>query len=228
MRIILGLSFLLLSFTTILAQSQRPEQPDLPGDISIDFGFNQLMQHPEQMNLRFFRSRSFGIYYQKIWQLSDRFAATTNIGVGNDRLGFRRDINFQLDTGRTFSFDTLQLGNIKKNLLTQTYLEIPLELRFYPTKTNDRGEGFFIGVGGVFGYRVDSHTKIKYSANGENRILKDKARLGHNNIRYGLIGRVGFKSVSLYYKQYFSSLFTDGPLGSDPTVFSFGLTLTGF
>lgn len=207
--------------------TDRPSQPDLPGDISIDFGLNTLYERLPIMRHKVWPSRSFGIYYQRTFMLSERFGVTPEVGIGNDRFGWKRDVNFLQDSLGVFSFDTLSIPSIKRNKFIMSYVEIPVELRFFPKKSKN-GEGFFIGVGGILGYRIDSRTKIKYKDQDETRQVRESAGFGLNNFRYGIVGRVGWKPVNFYYKQYFSGLFDIGPYDTNPTMFTFGISFTGF
>ncbi len=226
MRSILGIVLFSLTLST-LAQSGRPEQPDIPGDINIDFGLNFLQNSPAEMDTRWWPSRSFSAHYQRLFPLSERFVFAAKLGIGNDRFSWDRALNFQLDSAQVFRFDTLTQFGIRKNLLTMSYIDAPLELRYHPLKTKD-GTGFFVGVGAFIGYRFDSHTKIKFDVNDETRTYKQRARFGLSNVRYGVIGRVGWKSISVFYRQQLSNLFNEAPFDVNQQFMTFGVTLTGF
>ncbi len=211
---------------------ERPVQPNIPGDIMIDFGFNFMNQFPEFLSSDFFPSRSFGVYYQRTFKIFDWATFNPAIGIGNDRFGWSDDLNFIQDTSRTFSFDTITGINLRKNMLIFSYLEIPAELRFYPTKTID-GDGFFIGVGGMIGVRINAHTKIKYKFAGDIRTEKNRSGFGLNNVRYGITGRVGWKQFNIFYKHYLSDLFQKSPEldpfpVTNPYMFTIGINFTGF
>ena len=228
MKSVLGLVLVVMVGCSAVAQSvERPVQPNLPGEIMVDFGFNFLNGFPQQLDTKFFSSRSFGVYYQRTFPLNSRITFNPGIGIGNERLSWDRDMNFIQDTARVFSFDTLDV-NPKKNLLVFSYLEIPVEFRFYPFSKTTNGEGFFIGLGGMIGLRFESHTKIKYEFEGDTRTEKDKSDFGLNDFRYGFIARAGWKPINVYYKYYQSELFNDGPFDTKPTMFTIGVNFSGF
>ena len=109
-----------------------------------------------------------------------------------------------------------------------TYLDIPLEFRFHPQGTED-GEGLFLGVGVVAGLRLRAHTKWKYENNGETTREKQTGDFNLNSFRYGYQIRAGFRGVHLFYKRYLSETFQgDFPDGTNPTMTTIGINVTGF
>lgn len=227
MRSFLGIVLIVFSFIATAQDSGRLAQPDLPGDINIDFGWNFVQNTPNAMETRWWPSRSFSVHYQRIMPFWNSFAFVANLGIGNDRIGFENNVNFQIDSTFNYFFDTLNVRNPSKNLLIMNYVDLPVELRFYPKKTTD-GSGFFVAVGGFVGYRIESHNKIKYDVIDETRTDKYRSSFGLSNVRYGLTARVGWKPISFFYKQQFSNLFSEGPFPSDQQIITVGFSLTGF
>jgi hypothetical protein len=219
----------LMSVELSLAQSsERPSQPDVPGDISVDFGLIALSNNPDYFENDLWPSRSLGLHYMYTVKISDRFVFNPSAGFSFDRLGLRDNVNFLKDaSNNTYQLDTLSDLALKKNMLTYTYFEIPLELRYYPFRTV-KGEGFFIGAGAFAGVRVRSMTKIKYDFNDETRVERDRADFGINDLRYGVQAHVGWKPFSIFYKHYFNDIFQQGPDGLDPRQFTIGINFTGF
>lgn len=208
-------------------ESNRPEQPDVPGDISFDFGLAALSNSPAYFGNDLWPSRAIGLHYAFSYKLSDRLVFTPSLGFGFERLGLRNNVNFLEDASNIYQIDTVENLTLKKNMLVYTYLEMPLEVKYYPFRTVN-GEGFFIGVGGVIGYRIGSQTKIKYDINEESRVDRHKADFGMNDLRYGLQAHVGWKPFSIFYKHYFSDLFQTGPADLTSRQFTIGINFTGF
>ncbi len=87
------------------------------------------------------------------------------IGITAEKLRLDNNLNFQTTTDNSIVFDTLRnRGDLRTNKIAINYLEIPFELKYYPTRTVD-GEGMFLSIGGILGARIESHTKIKYDFN---------------------------------------------------------------
>jgi len=224
-------AILLISSFSLLAQEDRYAQPELPGNIMVDVGMNVLQGGPDEMSLQNFNSRSVGVYYSHVFKISDRFTFNPAIGITAEKLRFDNNLNYQLDSDLALTFDTLQnRGDLRTNKLAINYVDLPFELRFYPTKTID-GEGLFVGFGGIVGARLESHTKIKYEFEGVNRTEKLRDRFGLQDFRFGLQGRVGLRGIHIFYKYYFSELYRTGraPGGeATPNTWTIGLNVSGF
>ena len=229
MKYILSLSLVILFTTSLLGQSEkdRPEQPDLPGDISLDVGLTFLSNTEDFLESKVWPSRVLGLHYMYTHQLADRFTINPALGFGMDRYGVQDNVNFQRDSSFNYQLDTIDNLILRKNILAFTYLELPVELRFYPFKTV-QGEGFFIGVGGFAGIRLGSQTKIKYDWEESARVERAKADFGLNQFRYGLQTHIGWKQFSVFGKLYFNDMFETPPAGANPRQFTFGLNFTGF
>ena len=229
MKKVLGLIILYLNFFFGFGQEEkRLQQPDIPGDIMLDFGFNLLMNNNELINTKIFPSRSFGIYYMAKRKLSDRFIFNPAIGFTFEKIGFADRANYQLNNLKTISWDTVEVGELKRNRLAITYLEAPLEFRFYPNKTVN-GEGFFVSFGAALGVKIASKTKIKYKLGGANLKEVNVANFGLSDFRYGILARVGFEKVNAFMKYYLSNVWRRAPIAQGTSSqFTFGINLTGF
>lgn len=226
MKYFLGLVLVVSLTFSSFAQNDRPAQPDLPGDFVFDLGYN-LMFDGGVVGIKALKSRSFGAYYMYTYKLNNYITFNPMLGVKVDKFNFQDDYNFVQQADRTFDFQQIQDVDLRKNQLNNVYLELPLEARFFPFKTLE-GEGAFIGVGGMVGYRIKSYTKNKYSFGGNRRIDKSVGQFGMNDLQYGLQGRLGFKGVNVFYKYYLSDMFQNGPLGTNPTIQTIGINITGF
>ena len=229
MKKVLGLIILYLNFFFGFGQEEkRLQQPDIPGDIMLDLGFNLLMNNNESINTKIFPSRSFGIYYMAKRKLSDRFIFNPAIGFTFEKIGFADRANYQLNNLKTISWDTVEVGELKRNRLAITYLEAPLEFRFYPNKTVN-GEGFFVSFGAALGVKIVSKTKIKYKLGGANLKEVNVANFGLSDFRYGILARVGFEKVNAFMKYYLSNVWRRAPIAQGTSSqFTFGINLTGF
>ncbi|WP_114782813.1 outer membrane beta-barrel protein [Botryobacter ruber] len=111
----------------------------------------------------------------------------------------------------------------EKSKLTHSSINLPLMpvLQF----KNPKGkEGFTIGAGGFAGYRLGSHSKLKYHQNGNS--IKEKGRSSYNlsDFQYGLIGVIGYGDLQLFAKYNMNGLFKDNR-GPEMNVLSFGFRL---
>ncbi len=132
------------------------------------------------------------------------------------------DSRFVNTDGVTTVRTETDFGLIKSKLAVTT-LNLPLmaALDFQDKKGRD---AFRIGAGGFVGYRLGSHTKIKYKDEGRTR--KDKDRGGYNleDFQYGLQGTIGIRGLDLFAKYHLNDLFQNNS-GIQAQTFSFGISL---
>jgi hypothetical protein len=209
--------------------------PDIPGSMVVDIGFMNLSNPDDAMNTSFWGSKSFGVYYMKPMPINDKMTFNVSLGIGSEKYAFDSDItlghgidpnnlNREITTIDTLGFSA------RKSKLATTYLDLPIELRF--GFGGNPSDGGFFAIGAMAGILIDGHTKIKYEENGRNVINKVKDDFGLSNFRYGLSGRLGFRGFNLYYKHYFSKLFSNGeqPQGTtaEPNPWAMGISFNLF
>lgn len=108
--------------------------------------------------------------------------------------------------------------SLDKSKLTVSYLNIPL----MPYVSFRNGAITHIGAGGYAGYRLGSHTKVKYAEGGKDHV---KGNYYLNDFRYGLMAEIGFRNAPDFFFQYdFNELFVKGK-GPQLNAISFGIRL---
>ena len=220
----------LFSFSGLAQDKNKPKQPDLPGDLMVDFGFNMWTEDPDNLPTRFWGSNSVGLYYNKYMRISDRISFNPGFGFTFEKYAFEGQHSwFRQDDG-TVELDTIANPILfSKNKLVSSYVEIPLELRIYPLKTVG-GEGLFIGLGAVAGMRIGAHTKVKYDLVDDTIKEKLYDDFDINQFRYGYQVRFGFKTIHFFYKSYLNDVFGSSPdsSGKNPRAFTIGINFSGF
>ena len=219
-------SSVLLTLTFFFSQAQdgKFSRPDLSGDLMVDIGINKWSSMPDSLSGKNSASKSVGIYYTKRYNISNKLSFYTGIGFGLEKTGFDNDVSL-IDTAE-YLFE-IPFTQIDKNKLAITYLDIPFDIRFHPNDTED-GEGFFIGVGGIIGVKLNAHTKWKYGNGSNTTVQKISGQFNLETFRYGYQVRLGFKGVHLFYKGYLNDTFKSSVGNANPTMSTFGINLTGF
>jgi hypothetical protein len=212
------------------ANVQRAQQarPNLPGDFLIDFGVSLFSDAPDTLGLATLRSRAVNIYYLYRIPLGESaFSFHSGFGLGFENFMFSDDVTLRMvgdDTevaGLNQYITTItqrNAQNIRKSKLNANYFDIPLELRFN-TNRESPNRGFRVSVGGRVGVLFDSKTKFKYEVDDNTKIAKFKESFSLNRFRYGVSGRLGIGSFSVFYYQNLSNLFRSGrgPDGTEET-----------
>ena len=240
MKKLLGILLVVLISNAVLAQEDSKKgKPDIPGTLLIDFGFNFLNDAPASMDTKFFGSKTFNLYYQYDIPIGkSKFSFHPGIGVGIDKYHFDNSVTIthlqDKNVNYSTSIDTLinifpNATGFDKSKLAITYLDIPLEFRFY-ANSYDKSRSFKFGIGGRIGLRLSSHTKIKYTEDGNTIKFKEHQNFDLNSIRYGATARVGIGWFNLFYYYNFSELFKSGkgPENTAATSYTVGLTIAGF
>lgn len=242
MKLLTVFILLLTTFTLGYAQGTTPTpeapnsststpgaEPDLPGTLTVDFGFNFLQNAPDNMNLRFWKSKGVGIYYLYDMPIGEsKFSFHPGLGVGFESYAFSQNVTVSyppgVDTAGIVTLAEDVYETVDKSKLVTHYVDVPLEFRFY-TKENQRG--FMVSIGAKVGYLFSSYTKIKYE--NEGRTFTDKSRqdINLNRLRYGASARLGFRGFNLHGQYMLSDLFkTDG--GPEVNNFKVGLSIALF
>ncbi|AII53771.1 porin family protein [Hymenobacter sp. APR13] len=219
-----------------LKAAKRAQKANRSGhsDFGIDLGLNALTNKSVQQN-----------------QLSPslRTAASRYVSLNwhyLQRLGSQRSPLYLL-TGPELSFNNYMLEgsqrlvsvngttrivtapdlNLEKSKLATTALNLPVMamLNFRNAKSKSV---FRVGAGGFVGYRLGSHTKIKYNDGEHTRKDKDRDSFNLTDFQYGLQGTVGLRSVTLFAKYNLNDFFKNDANSFQAQTLSFGISLTDF
>ncbi|MBN3522082.1 PorT family protein [Algoriphagus lutimaris] len=237
--------FALVLFQTAFAQ-EKPKtpiggRPNIPSNLSFEFGFNQLNNRPEDMSLNFFGSRTFNVYFQhpfKIFGETSGFTFDPGIGFGTDKYAFKDGKNlFNDETKGPESSDLIEVTEVygenirlDKNTFAANYIDFPLDLTYHFNKTNHY-KGFRVSIGAKLGLLYEAHSKIKFTdSDGLERKIKDSQNYGLEKFRYGLTLKAG--SPGFYAWMYYglNKTFQEGmgPIGTGATQLNFGVAVNVF
>ena len=89
---------------------------------------------------------------------------------------------------------------------------------------NYKKRGFRFGVGVYGGYRLGSHSKIKYRQDGSTEKDKEHNSFYLQNWRYGVRARMAIRSLDVFFNYDLNDLFSEGR-GPEVNAFSFGIIL---
>lgn len=186
-------------------------RPDLPGNFTLELGFNFAPDAPSQFDLGFWGSRTLNIYYQYDIRIAkSNFSFVPGIGFSMERFKFVNEYTLGYDNDQIVMVAPADgLPDIRKSQLITNYIEAPIEFVFR-TNPEDPARSFKFAVGGRVGYLFDSFTKQKYKVDGELKKLKDKQQFDLSQFRYGISTRLGLGNFSLFGYYNFNPLFESG------------------
>ena len=116
-------------------------------------------------------------------------------------------------------------GDHQKSVLTLFSVMVPVLAEYQVPINNYKNRLYFSG-GMYFGYRIASHTKIKYRTDHTEK-LKITGNYALNDFRYGIMLRYGYRWINLFAMYELSSLYEEN-LGPEMHPFTFGITLVRF
>ncbi|PJJ60515.1 outer membrane beta-barrel protein [Hymenobacter chitinivorans] len=198
-------------------------------NFSLDLGLNALTNRSglseEQFDLKPTGSR----YVSLNWHYDIRLGGRRSplFLVLGPELAFN---NYMFDNNRRlFATDTRTtilrepFLNLEKSKLATTVVNVPLlaKLNFKDKSGND---AFRLGAGGFGGYRLASHTKIKYEDEGHTRKDKDRGSFNLEDFQYGVQGLIGVRGIDLFVKYNMNELFKNNR-GPQAQTISFGVSI---
>ncbi len=117
-------------------------------------------------------------------------------------------------------------GEFKRYKYSLTYLEAPLELRYFSNKQN-RNKGFKAAIGMKVGALINAHTKSVREFN--NKPIREKVSTRRFIETYRVSGtlRAGYGNFSVYGQYGLNTLFRAGNGPQGVTPFSVGICISG-
>lgn len=178
---------------------------DLRMEKSVSVGLNLLQQN-------------FEIAKSNVWFV-------TGLGIHWNNWRFDSDVRMRDGTVTTTFRDTTSSVAHIKSKLTASYLTAPV--MFQVLTSRDENKAFHFGAGAILGFRIGSHTKIKYEENGDTKKAKEHKDFNLNPFRYGFRVNFGYSRVNLFADIYASTLFREN---RGPVLYpvNFGITVAGF
>ncbi|SDY66436.1 outer membrane beta-barrel protein [Hymenobacter psychrophilus] len=210
---------------------ERANRP-VHSNFTIDLGLNALTNKQQDQNGNSLDLRPWGSRYISFnWVYDIRLGAKGSplyLRTGPE-LAFN---NYMLDNNRRFvnqdGVTTLELPtevgrNYEKSKLAVSTINLPLMLAL--SFRDDKGRNSFrVGAGGFVGYRLGSHTKLKYEEDGNTKKDKDRGSYNLEDFQYGLQGTMGIRGIDLFAKYSLNELFKNNR-GPQAQAISFGVVL---
>ncbi|MBT2559137.1 PorT family protein [Hymenobacter sp. ISL-91] len=214
------------------AKAEERANRAVSSSFTIDLGLNALVNKQQDMGGTSLDLRPWGSRY-----ISFNWLYDIRVGAKGSPLYLRTGPelafnNYMLDNNRRFvnqnDVTTLELPteagrNYEKSKLAVSTINLPLMLAL--SFRDDKGRSSFrAGAGGFVGYRLGSHTKLKYEEDGNTKKDKDRGSYNLEDFQYGLQGTIGIRGIDLFAKYNLNNLFQSNR-GPQAQTLSFGITL---
>lgn len=146
------------------------------------------------------------------------------IGISSSNIYFDKQLPNLRNTNDYVNFVD-RPSNEKCHKFSTSYLEAPLELRFFSNNMN-RNRGFKFAIGAKVGMLVDAHLKYKEPVSGVFMAVKESNRSFNQTWRLSPTARVGWGNFSIFAQYSVTQVFKTN-VGPKINPFSIGLTISG-
>ena len=200
----------------------------------IQYGSDTWTSRPDSVRTGGF-SRHFNIYFMldKPFKNNPKMSVGLGAGIGSSNMFFN---NTNVDIRSTASMLPFKiadsLDHFSKFKVTNIYLEIPLEVRYFSNPANPN-KSWKLALGVKAGTLLKSFSKGKNLVNrsgqsiyGTSYVAKESSKKFFNGTAIAVTGRVGYGILSLQGSYQITSLLRDG-MGANMNKFSVGIAISG-
>lgn len=202
----------------------------------MQFGYDGWASAPDSIRTRGF-SRHFNIYvmYDMPFKTNPQWSVAIGGGLGTSHI-FLENTSVKLTgtsaNAQAYFVNVADTNHFKKYKLANTWLEVPVELRWLKNPANPNGS-FKIVLGAKIGTLMSAYTKGKNletkdgkTVYGTSYIEKQKEKSFLNSTRLAFTLRLGFGAASLFGSYQVIRLFKDNK-GPSANPYSIGFCLSG-
>ena len=178
-------------------------------------------------------SRGFNAYfmYNKFLKTNPKLALAGGLGVSTSNIFFK-EINIDMSAlSATLPFTDLSSSDhFKKYKVATTYLQIPLEFRYF-SKPDEPNKSFKAAIGLKIGTLLNAHSKGKNLENKDGQIEneyteKEASKRYISGSQFMGTARVGYGIFSVFGSYQLNSVLKAGT-GPTMHLFQIGLTISG-
>lgn len=178
-------------------------------------------------------SRGFNAYfmYNKFLKTNPKLSLAGGLGVSTSNIFFKKmNVNL-IATTPTLPFTHLDsTDHFKKYKVATTYLQIPLEFRYF-SKPDEPNKSFKAAIGVKVGTLLNAHSKGKTLENKNNQEInaytqKELSKRFISSTQYMGTLRIGYGIFSVFGSYQLNNVLKNGT-GPGMHLFQIGLTLSG-
>jgi hypothetical protein len=200
----------------------------------IQYGSDTWTSRPDSVRTGGF-SRHFNIYFMldKPFKNNPKMSVGLGAGIGSSNMFFKNTNVDLRSTATMLPFKIADsLDHFSKFKVTNIYLEIPLEVRYFSNPANPN-KSWKLALGVKAGTLLKSFSKGKNLVNrsgqsiyGTSYVEKESSKKFFNGTAIAVTGRVGYGILSLQGSYQITSVLRDG-MGANMNKFSVGIAISG-
>lgn len=157
--------------------------------------------------------------------INNRFGVVSGVGLQWNNYRFDDNVVLLPDSGVIYGYKNTNITSYIKSKLVESWVRVPLFLEYQTAKR--KGKQFHIAAGGVFGYKLGSHSKQVHFEGGERTKDKVYSDFYLNPIKLDAEVRIGWGPINLFASYAITPLFKDNK-GPELYPYMIGITLAGW
>lgn len=157
--------------------------------------------------------------------INNRFGVVSGVGLQWNNYRFDDNVVLLPDSGVVYGYKNANITSYIKSKLVESWVRVPLFLEYQTAKR--KGKQFHIAAGGVFGYKLGSHSKQVHFEGGERTKDKVYSDFYLNPIKLDAEVRIGWGPINLFASYAITPLFKDNK-GPELYPYMIGITLAGW
>ncbi len=158
--------------------------------------------------------------------INNRFGVVSGIGFQWNNYRFKdNNVVLSPDSATIYGYNNIAIDSYIKSKLVESWVRVPVFLEYQTAKR--KGKQFHIAVGGVFGYKIGSHSKQVHFEDGGRSKDKVHDSFYLNPIKLDAEVRIGWGPINLFASYAVTPMFKEN---KGPKVYPYmlGITLAGW
>lgn len=157
--------------------------------------------------------------------INNRFGVVSGIGLQWNNYRFDDNVVLLPDSGVIYGYKNTNIKSYIKSKLVESWVRVPLFLEYQTAKR--KGKQFHIAAGGVFGYKLGSHSKQVHFEGGDRTKDKVYSDFYLNPVKIDAEVRIGWGPINLFASYAITPLFKDNK-GPELYPYMVGITLASW
>jgi len=157
--------------------------------------------------------------------INNRFGVVSGLGIQWNNYRFDDNVVLLPDSGRIYGYHNTAINSYIKSKLVETWVRVPLFLEYQTAQK--KSKQFHIALGGVFGYKLSSHSKQVHFEGGDRNKDKIYNDFYLNPVKIDAEVRIGWGLLNLFASYSVSTMFKENK-GPELYPYMVGITLAGW
>lgn len=157
--------------------------------------------------------------------IKNRFGVVSGLGIQWNNYRFDDNVVLLPDSGKIYGYHNTSINSYIKSKLVETWARVPVFLEYQTAQK--KSKQFHIAIGGVFGYKLSSHSKQVHFEGGDRNKDKIYNDFYLNPVKIDAELRIGWGLLNLFASYSLTPMFKENK-GPELYPYMVGITLAGW